>query len=249
MQVLEEEVDYIIRIEKRKRRRLKAPGSSKRKHSERADQKRRRGDLTWIPNPEQDPHPKVEPQSHEAKRRDQPKPEPHVETPRPDGWKPLVPTPKILRTQEDVMREANKKLAGSGKDQEKYMKREHVLMEKKREEDKKSKLLSKAPPPKIPAIEAMDLTCPIMSYCASRLHLLTTTITWSSHQTTGESADFNALFTRTSFSAMLIIRRQCSDQQSPLMIPFPWSVSQGVASRTKAHACAWQACQPVLSDP
>jgi hypothetical protein len=89
-----------------------APGSTKRKHFELVNQERGRGSFTWSLTPDQkDPQPQVEPKIHETRRSeagpqdgkgDQTKPEPHVEPPRPEGRKPLVLAPKILRSQEEV---------------------------------------------------------------------------------------------------------------------------------------------------
>jgi hypothetical protein len=91
-----------------------APGSSKRKHFERASQKRGKRDFVWAP-----------PQ--------QPTVRPSVEPPRPPGWNPLVITPQAIRSEEEVRKIASQRLKESGKDQEDYMKREHELMEGKRQ--------------------------------------------------------------------------------------------------------------------
>jgi hypothetical protein len=50
----------------------------------------------------------------------------------------LVVSPKILRTQEEVRRKADKRLAEWGKDQEEYAERGHQLAEQKREEDRRT---------------------------------------------------------------------------------------------------------------
>jgi hypothetical protein len=100
MQILEENAEYIVRIEERLRRRPNAPGSSERRHFERANQKKSRASFTWSPPLIEGP--KSEPKSHEARRSKvghedggpgrftwtAPEPEPHVESPRPPGGPP-----------------------------------------------------------------------------------------------------------------------------------------------------------------
>jgi hypothetical protein len=49
-QILEDDAEYILRIEEQKRKRPNTPGSSKSRHFERANQRRRR-DFTWSPEP------------------------------------------------------------------------------------------------------------------------------------------------------------------------------------------------------
>jgi hypothetical protein len=52
MQILEEEAEYVLRIVQWKRKRPNAPGTSKRKQFERANQKKRKGDFSWSPSEE-----------------------------------------------------------------------------------------------------------------------------------------------------------------------------------------------------
>jgi hypothetical protein len=54
MQILEEGAEYVLRITERKRKRPNAPGTSKRKHFERADGKKRKGDFSWSTSEERD---------------------------------------------------------------------------------------------------------------------------------------------------------------------------------------------------
>jgi hypothetical protein len=112
MQILDEDAEYIVRIEDQKRKRPNTLGSSKRKHFERVNQKRRRGDPTWSP-PQDKSSQRTEPQSHGAKRSEaghheegssdrftrtsDSKPDPHVEPPRSPGWKPLILVPPLIQ--------------------------------------------------------------------------------------------------------------------------------------------------------
>jgi hypothetical protein len=113
MQILEAEAEYLLIIRGRRKKEPNAPGSSKRKHYERANQKKWKRDFEWPPPQQSIVKPKVEP-------------------PRPPGWKPFVITPQAIQTQEEVRRIASQRLKEWGKDQEEYMKREHELMEEKR---------------------------------------------------------------------------------------------------------------------
>jgi hypothetical protein len=114
MQILEEDAEYVVRMEEQKRRHASAPGSSKRNHFEKANQKRGRKDFNWSPNPaggSQRPVPK----SHEESRSEdghhvEGNPdrftwtsgsEPHIEPPRPPDWKPLVLTPQLIQLSEE----------------------------------------------------------------------------------------------------------------------------------------------------
>jgi hypothetical protein len=65
MKVLEEKAAYIVRIEDQRGGRPNAPGSSKSRHYERANQKRSRWSFSWSAPPEKGP--KNEPRSHEAR--------------------------------------------------------------------------------------------------------------------------------------------------------------------------------------
>jgi tRNA U54 and U55 pseudouridine synthase Pus10 len=58
MQILEEDAEYVLVIEDQKRKRANASGTSKRRHFERANQKRGRGDFQWSPPQEKDSHKK-----------------------------------------------------------------------------------------------------------------------------------------------------------------------------------------------
>jgi hypothetical protein len=59
-------------------------------------------------------------------------PEPHVEPPRPPGWKPLVLTPKPFASQEEVRHEATERMSEWAKDQEDYTKRRFQEVEAKK---------------------------------------------------------------------------------------------------------------------
>jgi hypothetical protein len=67
MQILEEDAEYVLVIEEQKRKRPNAPGTSTRKHFERANQKRWRRGFNWRPPQDRDSH-KNDPRSHEARR-------------------------------------------------------------------------------------------------------------------------------------------------------------------------------------
>jgi hypothetical protein len=147
MQILEENAEYVLAFEDQKRKRPNAPGTSKRKHFERANQKRGRRDFEWSPPQEKDSH-KNDPPSHEARRsRDGhheegnserftwtgPNPEPHVEPSRPAGWKPLVITPELVQLSEDAERKlADQRMKEWSKDQEEYTERQYQEVQKKR---------------------------------------------------------------------------------------------------------------------
>jgi hypothetical protein len=49
MQIIEDDTEYVLVIEEQRRKRPNAPGTSKRRHFERANQKRGRGDFEWHP--------------------------------------------------------------------------------------------------------------------------------------------------------------------------------------------------------
>jgi hypothetical protein len=113
----------VLVIEEQKRKRPNAPGSSKRRHFHRANQKRGRKDFNWNPPQERDSH-KNDPQSHEARRsgdghQEEENPdrftwtsgsEPHVEPPHPPGWKHLVITPHSVQLVQ-LSEDADRKLA------------------------------------------------------------------------------------------------------------------------------------------
>jgi hypothetical protein len=83
-----------LRIEVRLRRIPNAPGSSKRKHFELANEKKTRRDFTWSPN---------QPDRGERRQQDRP----GVEPPRPQGWKPLILTAQAIRIQQDAWERGN----------------------------------------------------------------------------------------------------------------------------------------------
>jgi hypothetical protein len=67
MQILEEDAEYVLRIWEQKSKRPNAPGSRKRNHFQRANQKRGRKDFTWSPDQAGDFR-RHDPTSHEARR-------------------------------------------------------------------------------------------------------------------------------------------------------------------------------------
>jgi hypothetical protein len=137
IQVIEDEAEYVLDIERQKKKRTNAPGTSKRKHFERANQKKRRGDFEWHP-----------PQSKESHKNDPPRPrrheegdskrftwtapdtEPHVEPPRPEGRKPLILTPQKVR------KICDQRLEEWSKDQEEYAEKQFQEVQKKLQEQK-----------------------------------------------------------------------------------------------------------------
>jgi hypothetical protein len=140
MQILEDQAEYVIRIEGFKRRRPNSPGSSKRRHFERANQKRGRQDFNWSPTQDSQ---KTNPRGpvkgcpedrHQAEGDESrfiwtaPDTEPHVEPPRPEGWKPLVLTPKLVK------QIADQRLSEWSKDQEEYTEKQFQEIERRKEE-------------------------------------------------------------------------------------------------------------------
>jgi hypothetical protein len=146
MQILEGNAEYIVRIEERLRRRPNAPGSSKRRHFERANQKKGRESFTWSP-PQQEGL-KNGSKSHEARRsktgRDEgdpgrfswtaePDTRPHVEPPRPAGWKTLVLTPQPVQLSEEGERKlADERMAEWAEDQEEHTERQYQEIQERR---------------------------------------------------------------------------------------------------------------------
>jgi hypothetical protein len=151
MQIIEDNAEHVLVIEEQRRKRPNAPGTSKRKHFERANQKRRRGHFEWHSPQEKSSH-KKDPPSHEEGRSrgghhdtedskrftcTAPDTEPHVEPPRPTGWKPLVLVPQLVQLSEDAERKlADQRLKEWSKDQEEYTERQHQEVQRKREEAK-----------------------------------------------------------------------------------------------------------------
>jgi hypothetical protein len=101
LQILEEQAEFKLSIEARLRRTPNAPGTSKRKHFEAANQKRRKDDFTWSPGdqPEQ-----TKRQTRKQQTRTS---EPHVEPPRPPGWTPLVLTRVAIQIPDDTLERGN----------------------------------------------------------------------------------------------------------------------------------------------
>jgi hypothetical protein len=137
MQILEDQAEYVIRIEDYKRRRPNSPGSSKRHHFERANQKRGRKDFAWSPPQKKDPGSPVKGSSqggHQEEWKESrftwtaPDTEPQVEPPRPEGWKPLVLTPQTVRTI------ADEKLKEWSKDQEEYAEQQFQEVQRRKQE-------------------------------------------------------------------------------------------------------------------
>jgi colicin import membrane protein len=138
MQILEDGAEYILKITGRKRKRPNAPGTSKRKHFERANQKKRKQDFSWSPT-ERDSQ-KLQPKSQrsevgcqvqESPNRDIP--ETHVEPPS----QPLEPEEPLLSPRE---RKEQKKRSHQAKLEEQRRRNEEIRREeeasqKKREEE------------------------------------------------------------------------------------------------------------------
>jgi hypothetical protein len=150
MQILEDDVDCVVRIEAKKRKRPNAPGSSKRSHFERASQTRREQDFNWSPDQAESSQ-RHDPKMHEARRSKDghheegnpdrftwtSEPEPQVEPPRPRGWKPLVLVPELIRLSDDAARKLDdKRLEEWSKDQEEYEERQFQDVEKRKREAK-----------------------------------------------------------------------------------------------------------------
>jgi hypothetical protein len=119
VQVLQAEADYRLIIIERKRKRPNAPGSSKRRHFERANQRKRKAaDFCWRPPDEQ------------VRAR----PDPRIEPSRPPGWKPLIVVPELVCLSEEGERKlADQRMRAWSQDQVEFEKREVALMIEKRE--------------------------------------------------------------------------------------------------------------------
>jgi hypothetical protein len=140
MQILEDQAEYVLRIEGYKRKRPNSPGSSKRKHFDRANQKRGKQDFTWSPpqdSQKKNPRGPVKgcPEGRHHEEGDEsrftwtaPDTEPHVEPPRPKGWKPLKLTP------ETVKKIADQRLSEWSKDQEEYAEQQFQIVEQRKRE-------------------------------------------------------------------------------------------------------------------
>jgi hypothetical protein len=151
MQIIEDEAEYVLVIEDQRRKRPNAPGTSKRHHFERANQKGRRGDFEWHQPQEKSSH-KNDPPSHEEGRSrgghqdtedskrftwTAPDTEPHVEPPRPAGWKPLVLVPQLVQLSEETERKlVDQRMKEWSKDQEEYAEQQYRETERKREEER-----------------------------------------------------------------------------------------------------------------
>jgi hypothetical protein len=148
MQILEDETEYVLVVEDQRRKRPNAPGTSKRRHFERANQKRGRRDFEWHPPQEQSSHKNHPPGSEKNLSRGHqnevnserftwtaPDTEPHVEPPGPEGWKPLVLEPQRVKlSAESVRKLADKRLGEWSKDQEEYTEQKFQEIERKKKE-------------------------------------------------------------------------------------------------------------------
>jgi hypothetical protein len=139
LQVIEDEAEYVLVIEEQKRRRPNSPGTSKRQHFQRANQKRRRKDFEWYAPPRVSPQkdsPRHEGRDIEDSRKftwTAPATEPHVEPPRPAGWKPLVLTPQLVKLSEEGIRKlADERMKDWSKDQEAYTEKQFREIEVKK---------------------------------------------------------------------------------------------------------------------
>jgi hypothetical protein len=133
-QVIDDEAEYVLVIEEQKRKRPNSPGTSKRKHFERANQKRRRKDFEWYAPSEKSTQVVIQKRG-DSKRftRTAPDTEPHVEPPRPEGWKPLVLTAQLVQLSEDAERKlADDRMKEWSKDQEEYSERQFREIEEKK---------------------------------------------------------------------------------------------------------------------
>jgi hypothetical protein len=133
-QVIDDEAEYVLVIEEQKRKRPNSPGTSKRQHFERANQKRRKKDFEWYAPPGSRTS-KIERggelDKEDSKRFTWTAPtEPHVEPPRPEGWKPLVLTPQKVRSICD------QRLKEWSKDQEEYAEQQFQGVQKRIQEQK-----------------------------------------------------------------------------------------------------------------
>jgi hypothetical protein len=161
MQILEDQAEYVIQIEGYKRKRPNTPGTSKRRHFERANQKRSRQDFDWSPpqvSQKTNPRCPVKgcPEGRHQAEGDEsrftwtaPDTEPHVEPPRPEGWKPLVLTPKTVK------KICDQRLDEWSKDQDEYMEKEFQRVQERIQVQKESrKEVAVDPDPNMPQQEA-----------------------------------------------------------------------------------------------
>jgi hypothetical protein len=70
MPIIDDEAEYVLDIEEQRRRRPNSPGTSKRKHFERANQKKRRGDFEWHPPQPKESHKNDPPKEERRSRND-----------------------------------------------------------------------------------------------------------------------------------------------------------------------------------
>jgi hypothetical protein len=135
-QVIDDEAEYVLVIEEQKRRRPNSPGTSKRQHFERANQKHNRKDFEWYAPPDKSPPKNPQKKEEHQEERDPgrfswtaPDMKPHVELPRIDGRKPLDLT---LRPAEIKTRElAEERLDEWSKDQEEYTMQQYMEVRKR----------------------------------------------------------------------------------------------------------------------
>jgi hypothetical protein len=147
IQILEEETVFVIRIEDRLRRRPNTPGSSERRHFERANQKKGKRSFIWSAPTETGPEKELKSQEHRGSKAGHEdgdlgrftwtvsESEPHVEPPRPPGWKLLVINPQFVQLSEEAERTlADQRMKEWSKDQKGYTEREFQLVQAKHQE-------------------------------------------------------------------------------------------------------------------
>jgi hypothetical protein len=168
-QVIDDEADYVLVIEEQKRRRPNSPGTSKRQHFQRANQKRRRKDFEWYAPPQSRPQQKVDPPSHEegslrgGHQTDEDSKrfawtaaitEPRVEPPRPEGWKPLTLAPQLIQLSEEGIRKlADERMKEWSKDQEEHAEKQFREVQKRKAVSCCSEVTRKVPIPSVQEIE------------------------------------------------------------------------------------------------
>jgi hypothetical protein len=164
-QVIDDEAEYVLVIEEQKRKRPNSPGTSKRQHFERANQKRRRKDFEWYAPPDKSPPKKLQKREEHQEERDPgrftwiaPDTKPHVEPPRAEGWKPLD---LALRPAEIKVRElAEQRMEEWSKDQEEYTERQFQEVQKRKQEHKEPRAkVAVDPGPPAPAEAIRSSVC------------------------------------------------------------------------------------------
>jgi hypothetical protein len=144
MQILEDGAEYILKITGQKRKRPNAPGTSKRQHFERANQKKKlkKKDFSWSPSGTDDSQ-KAEPRSLVARRSEvgyqtqeslnRDFSEPHVEPPSepPKPEEPLL-SPRERKEQKKRIHQAKLE---EQKRRNEEARREEEAIKKKREDD------------------------------------------------------------------------------------------------------------------